>query len=105
MMREYYAYKLQQRPNERHALILGGKLFQQFIVDAYTCIEEACLRWVRDNQEDLRREFYSGLMDVILRGDSDLLIVGKHVVLPSTFVGGPRYMAQNYQNAMAIADG
>ena len=28
--------------------------------------------------------------------------VGKIVVLPSTFVGSPRYMMQNYQNAMAI---
>jgi hypothetical protein len=101
-MREYYAYRLQQRPNEGHTLILGGRLFQQFIVDAYTCIEEARLRWVRDNQEDLRREIYSGLMDAVLRGDSDPLTVGKRVVLPSTFVGGPRYMAQNYQDAMAI---
>jgi hypothetical protein len=101
-MREYYAYRLQQRPNEGHTLILGGRLFQQFIADAYTCIEEARLHWVKDNQEDLRRELYSGLMDAILRGDSNPLTIGKRVVLPSTFVGGPRYMAQNYQDAMAI---
>ena len=101
-MREYYAYRLQQRPNEGHTLILGGRLFQQFIVDAYSCIEESRLRWVRDNQEDLRRELYSGLMDAVPRGDSDPITVGKRVILPSSFTGGPRYMAQNYQDAMAI---
>uniref|UniRef100_A0A2N9FGK8 Helitron helicase-like domain-containing protein n=1 Tax=Fagus sylvatica TaxID=28930 RepID=A0A2N9FGK8_FAGSY len=104
-MREYYAYRLQQHPNEGHTLILGGRLFQQFIVDAYTCIEEARLRWVRDNQEDLRREIYSGLMDAVLRGDSDPLTVGKRVVLPSTFVGGPRYMAQIIKMQWPFADG
>ena len=28
--------------------------------------------------------------------------VGKIIILPSTFVGSPRYMMQNYQDAMAI---
>jgi hypothetical protein len=37
-MREYYAYRLQQRSHEGTTLLLGGRLFQQFIVDAYTCI-------------------------------------------------------------------
>ena len=39
-MREYYAYRLQEREHEGHTLVYGGRLFQQFDVDAYTCIEE-----------------------------------------------------------------
>ena len=46
-MREYYAYRLQEREGEGHTLIYGGRLFQQFDVDAYTCIEGARLIWVR----------------------------------------------------------
>ena len=51
-MREYYAFRFQQHANEGQTLILGGRLFQQFIVDAYTCTEEARLRYIRDHQND-----------------------------------------------------
>ncbi|KAL8094160.1 hypothetical protein AgCh_035870 [Apium graveolens] len=41
-------------------------------------------------------------MDAVHRGDSDIFTVGKSVILPSSHTGGPRYRAQNYQDAMAI---
>ena len=50
-MRDYYAYKLQQRFHEGKTLSLGRRPFQQFIVDAYTFIEEERLQWVRFNQK------------------------------------------------------
>ena len=37
-MREYYTFRI-QRLREGNTLISGGRLFQQFIVDAYCCIE------------------------------------------------------------------
>ena len=43
-MREYYAYRLQQRFHEGKTLLLGRRLFQQFIMDAYTSIEEERLQ-------------------------------------------------------------
>ena len=49
IMREYYAYRLQEREHEGHTLVYGGRLFQQFDVDAYTCIEEIRLMWVKQN--------------------------------------------------------
>jgi hypothetical protein len=45
---------------------------------------------------------YKGLTEAILRGDIDGSNTGKRVVLPASFVGGARYMIQNYQDAMAI---
>ena len=101
-MREYYAYRLQQRMNESLSVQSSRRLFQQFLVDAYTCIEEERLRWVRLNQTQLRSELYKGLKDVVLRGDTTPSSVGKRIVLPSSFTGGPRYMAQNFQDAIAI---
>ncbi|XP_074328085.1 uncharacterized protein LOC141665999 [Apium graveolens] len=41
-------------------------------------------------------------MDAVHRGDLDSSTVGKSVILPSSHTGGPRYRAQNYQDAMAI---
>jgi hypothetical protein len=101
-MREYYAYRLQEREGEGHTLIYGGRLFQQFDVDAYTCIEGARLMWVRRNQRRLRIELYSGLKDAVMRGDTTPASTGKRIVLPSSFTGSPRYMIENYQDAMAI---
>ncbi len=39
-MREFYAYRIQNRLGEGKTLIRGGNLFQQYIVDAFSCIEE-----------------------------------------------------------------
>jgi hypothetical protein len=45
---------------------------------------------------------YSGLRDAVMRGDTTPASIGKRIVLPSTFTGSPRYMIENYQDAMAI---
>ena len=78
-MREYYV----------GGLLLGRRLFQQFIVDAYTSIEEERLQWVRFNKKNLRSKLYYGLKDAVLRGDTDPITVGKLIVLPSSFTGSP----------------
>ncbi|OMO67949.1 DNA helicase PIF1, ATP-dependent [Corchorus olitorius] len=57
-MREYYAYLIQQRFPEKSTLLRGGRLFQQFIVDAYAIIEEARLRYIREHQKTLRAEMF-----------------------------------------------
>ncbi|KAF3957708.1 hypothetical protein CMV_017305 [Castanea mollissima] len=88
-MREYYAYRLQEREHEGHTLVNGGRLFQQFVVDAYTCIEEIRLMWVKENQDKLRIELYKGLKDAVMRGDTTPASSGKRFVLPSSFTGSP----------------
>ncbi|XVF55792.1 hypothetical protein PTKIN_Ptkin06aG0065300 [Pterospermum kingtungense] len=35
-------------------------------------------------------------------GDRDVASIGKKIILPTTFTTSPRYLMQNYQNAMAI---
>lgn len=101
-MQEYYAFIIQQRKNEGRTLLRGGRLFQQFLVDAYTCIEEQRLSWVRNNQHRLRANLYKGLRDAIVTGDTTPASAGSQFMLPSSFTGGLRFMVQNYQDAMAI---
>jgi hypothetical protein len=104
-MREYYAYRLQKRQGEGHTLIYGGRLFQQFVVDAYTCIEGIRLMWVRRNQSALRIELYSGLRDAVMRGDTTPASIGKRIVLPSSFTGSPRYMIEIIKMQWRFVDG
>ncbi|GAU47161.1 hypothetical protein TSUD_287440 [Trifolium subterraneum] len=61
-----------------------------------------CLRFKENHQKDVRAEMYKGLEEAILSGDTRPGTTGKRIVLPSNFVGGARYMIQNYQDAMAI---
>ncbi|ONK71066.1 uncharacterized protein A4U43_C04F4350 [Asparagus officinalis] len=70
-MKDYYAYRLQQRTTEATTLLQGGRLLQQFIVDAYAAVEEECLCWIRNNQRTLRAELYKGLCDALEAGDSN----------------------------------
>ncbi|XP_059285058.1 uncharacterized protein LOC132038402 [Lycium ferocissimum] len=101
-MRQFYGFRIQQRLNEGYTLLQAGRLLQQYIVDGYMAIEEERFRYIRNNQTKLRSDLASGLMDAVVRGDSDCSMVGKTVLLPSTHTGGPRYRAQNYQDAMAL---
>ncbi|XP_041999843.1 uncharacterized protein LOC121749330 [Salvia splendens] len=100
--KEFFAFRLHERISEYSILLFGRRLFQQFVVDAYTMIETGRLTFVRTHQKRLRAELYSGLAEAVLRGETDGSRYGKRIILPSSFVGGARYMVQNYQDAMAI---
>ncbi len=77
-------------------------LYHQYIVDNYLKIEHQKLKFIELNQAKLRVEMYQGLVDAFSAADADLNHTGRVLVLPSTFVGGPRYMLNLFQDSMAI---
>lgn len=100
--REFFAYRLHDKKDEVSTILSAKRLFQQFVVDAYTMVESNRLSYARHNKKQLRVEMYNGLTEALLRGETDPARHGKRVILPSSFTGGARYMIQNYQDAMAI---
>jgi hypothetical protein len=48
-MAEFYSYRFQHRNTDGIALLRGGQLRQQYIVDAYVAIEQNRLRYLRLN--------------------------------------------------------
>ncbi|CAG8792695.1 18395_t:CDS:1, partial [Racocetra fulgida] len=56
--KQYYAYKLHFREPSSTLLFLGGRLFQQYIVDNYVKIESARLNYLRFTQHKIRKEHY-----------------------------------------------
>ncbi|GBN96392.1 hypothetical protein AVEN_7481-1 [Araneus ventricosus] len=99
---QFYAYRLSVRRGFS-LLHSSGKLFQQYVVDAYVKTEGSRLNYIRLNQKDLRVELYRGLLDALTtRASNNNLRAGKLVILPSSFQGSPRSMQQNYQDAMAM---
>ena len=83
-------------------ILNARRLCQQFIVDAYTMIESERMSFVKNQQKDLRSETYSKLAKLAEQEDSGVTLRGKKVILPSSFTGSPRYMMQNYLDAMTI---
>ncbi|CAG8443187.1 16322_t:CDS:2 [Dentiscutata erythropus] len=71
------SYDPMQKPSPS-LLFYGGRLFQQYIVDNYD------------------------LQDSYQLGTPNMSEIGRHIILPSTFIDGPRDMYQRYQDAMAL---
>jgi hypothetical protein len=78
----------------------GGRLFQEWAVDQYSKVESQRLGFIRHHQQELRVDLYKGVADALLH--DNIQDVGRMVVLPATFIGGPRHMHQLYQDAMAL---
>lgn len=98
--REYYAFLLQIRTST--CILLACRLLQQFIVDTYVKIENTRLDFLRHNQETIRADLYQGLLDTLEVGESNAANVGHRVILPPSFIGGPRDLKRRYLNAMAL---
>src|SRR6266487_3678885 len=93
IMMKYLMMKVKQ--------IYQVNVFQQWIVDMYTVMEQTRLNYLRFNQKQIRAELYNGLQDAMYSGDSTTN-VGQRIILPSSFTGGPRQMHKLYQDGMAI---
>jgi len=60
--RRYYAYRFHIRRNDPETLFRGGRLFQQYVVDAWCSIEGSELFWIRENQKKIRADLYQGVL-------------------------------------------
>ncbi|XP_012827650.1 PREDICTED: uncharacterized protein LOC105948936 [Erythranthe guttata] len=63
--------------------VCGGRLFY---------IESQKLNFIRYNQDQLRVDMYKGIEERILREDTEGISAGKRIVLPSSFIPGPRVL-------------
>jgi hypothetical protein len=87
----YYRYFFFARPGEFSTHLLSGQLFQQFVVDLFGSIDQDRLHWISQHQKQIRSELYKLLNEVLTRNGNPQEI-GKAVILPSSYTGGPRYM-------------
>ncbi|KAJ2929201.1 hypothetical protein H1R20_g7887, partial [Candolleomyces eurysporus] len=101
----YTTYRIHFRQNDFNILLRGGQLFCRYVVDMYASIDQQRLMWIKRNQARFRAARLNHLEDANMN-DPDILDandIGQRVFLPSSYTGGPRNMAQNYQDSMAIA--
>ncbi|KAK9740669.1 hypothetical protein RND81_03G052500 [Saponaria officinalis] len=105
-IREYYAYRFQERRKDDSLIdgisVLCGRLGQQFMVDCFTCVEETRLNYVRFNQNEIQKYSLRGLIDAIAAGYTTGDLLGRSMILPASFPGCFKFLFQNYQDALAI---
>ncbi|KAG5542824.1 hypothetical protein RHGRI_015805 [Rhododendron griersonianum] len=102
--REFYAYRFQIRPKINSIILESGRLLQQYAVDMYVKIETSRLDYFRHNQDEIRSDLYKGVIDSVAQGESRGSKIGTPVILPGTFIGGPRDMHKRYLDAMTLVD-
>ncbi|XP_057247317.1 uncharacterized protein LOC104901443 [Beta vulgaris subsp. vulgaris] len=82
-------------------LLRAGRCLQQYIVDMYVKIENTRLDFFRYNQKTIRADLYQGILDTLESGENSAANVHR-VILPPSFLGGPRDMKMRYLNAMCL---
>ncbi|KAL3813122.1 hypothetical protein ACJIZ3_014390 [Penstemon smallii] len=71
----------------------------------YIKLESSRLDYYKSEQfqKEVRTESYQGIIDsLLIDGQVDPSQIGQKVILPSSFIGGPRDMCRRYVNAMAL---
>jgi len=101
-MRQWFAFRIQEREDECQTLLRTKRLFQQFLYDAYTTIESNRLNYIKFNQSKIRCENYTSVKEAAAARATTMKEEGNQLLIPASFTGGPRYMVQSYYDAMAI---
>ncbi|UYV81677.1 hypothetical protein LAZ67_20001950 [Cordylochernes scorpioides] len=96
----FYGYFIMVRRNSPNVIVQFGQLFHQFLVDMYAKVESERLRYITLHQRNLRAESYIHLRDA-LSTDANINpnSLGQRIILPSSFVNSPRYLAEYTQDA------
>ena len=83
-------------------MIRSRRLFQQFLVDGYAILEAERLNFFRRNQAKLKVDKYCNLTESQQGVQTEGSSRGKIMILPSSFIGGRRFMDQLYFDGMSI---
>jgi len=100
--REHSAYRLMKRSGEFNTAHHSGRLFLQYVEGQYAKVESGRLLYFRANQDTIRADLYRGALDAL--DDENHDEAGKRFILPPSFIGCPRNLNKNYNDAMAIVD-
>ncbi|XP_074299578.1 uncharacterized protein LOC141630708 [Silene latifolia] len=103
-LREWYAFRIQDRPLsvEFLTLLQSGKDYHQFLVDGFASVESHILKFIHYNQDLLHVDNYNNLRRTVERGDVEPNSTGSRLIVPSSLVGGGPYMRVNYLDTMTI---
>jgi len=80
-LREFIAFRIQQRSIESGNIVNACRLFQQFLVYCYTMVEAQQLSFIRANQKLIHCDILNGIQEVVNRGETNPSLIGRLIVL------------------------
>lgn len=90
---EYFAYILHDRADDFNTPMRYKRGTHAYVIYGYCCMEESRLKQYRTESFQLKYRTAH-----IIEGSE----AGQRIVLPSSYVGGPRYLYQNYLDCVAL---
>ena len=95
-LRQYYKYLLHERWGGEGKLMCnnimqGQKLMMEFVVMAFLREQNQKLRWIKDNQKQIRAETYNILRENVQSEGETGYEHGKRVILPASYYGSVRW--------------
>ena len=89
-LRQYYKYLLHERWGGEGKLMCnnimqGQKLMMEFVVMAFLREQNQKLRWIKDNQKQIRAETYNILRENVQSEGETGYEHGKRVILPASY--------------------
>jgi hypothetical protein len=106
--RVFYAARLFERPGEDQwsPILHARRLLEQYIVMSWLKVENTRLDYYRFHQPKLRSLSFNGAMDQV-EGDhlefNDTPEDSRRIILPPSFIYGPRHLTNNYYNTLELA--
>ena len=94
--RVWLRYYLFKRFDQYSIVLRDARLFQQYIVDCYTVIDQSILDFHRNNQNIIRADLYNDVQDALTFDNIDREIINR-------FSDNDRHIQQLYQNSIIIA--
>uniref|UniRef100_A0AC34QAX8 ATP-dependent DNA helicase n=1 Tax=Panagrolaimus sp. JU765 TaxID=591449 RepID=A0AC34QAX8_9BILA len=104
--RSYARYKKFDRNllnGQFNPIPLAGKLKCEWIITNHAISKASRVDFVTRNQRKFRVENYKGVNDFLSRyADRNDVPIGRKIILPSTFTGGPRWKAEKFHDSMEL---
>ena len=105
----YYGWHLFERAGAFSTMLHTARLFQQYLVDQFCKVEAGRLSYLRHNQTQLRAADYTALRDSLgysgsAEDEADAVRAGRLFILPSTYIGGDRYMTHQMHDTIAMSN-
>jgi hypothetical protein len=103
-MAAYYAKRV-HFSGELFTLHLGGRLFQQYIIDVVAKTKQNTFNLLVLNQAQLRAKLYQGLANMVKHDfQLDPTQVGQQIILRASFRRSPCFMMQMYQDGWLLCE-
>uniref|UniRef100_T1IHC0 Uncharacterized protein n=1 Tax=Strigamia maritima TaxID=126957 RepID=T1IHC0_STRMM len=98
---QYYSYCFSVRGGKEdlNPILLGGRLFQQFVVDSYITVQSERLQYIRQHQTQLHTDQYRGLLDYVRSKAEDSNLKAGKIMMTQSFqkiCGTVAYLKNRY---------